>query len=439
MLSISVSLVAVFIPLLLMGGIVGRLFREFAITVTAAIAVSALVSLTLTPMLARASCITRPGSTAASTAPSNAVFDGMLSFYRAHARRRAAAPLHHADDVLRHHGGERLSILAIPKGFFPIQDTGLITGFAEAAQDVSPQEMARLMVQLGDVVLRRIRTSPPSGQPWQHRQRQTANTGRFFIGLKPRDQRSTDATRDHRPVATAACASRRRQRSRFSHRRTSPSAGASVADSSNTRCRIRISASSTTGRRRFSPSSRRCRSSPTCRPTSSRNAPAIDGQHQSRPGGTLRHHAEVIDDTLNDAFGQRQVAQYYTQTNTYHVILEVPPEMQGDPNTLDRIYLKSPLTDAASAALDASSPSTTRKLGRSRSRIRASFRRSRSRSTCAAGVALGQAVDAINKAVPTDGHPEPLIGSVPGQRASLPGFARQRAGADPRGAGRCLS
>ena len=105
---------------------------------------------------------------------------------------------------------------------------------------------------------------------------------------------------------------------------------------------------------------------------------------------------QVIDDTLNDAFGQRQVAQYFTQTNTYHVVLEVPPGLQGDLEDARPIYLKSPLTGSRCRSRR-SSPSTTRRSARSRSRIRASSRRSRSRSTCRKGVALGQAVDAIQQ------------------------------------------
>ena len=149
-LSISLSLVAVFIPLLLMGGIIGRLFREFAITVTAAIAVSAFVSLTLTPMLCARFLHHESGQHGRIYNAIEAVFDGMLGFYR-----------RTLDIVLRHQFLTLMVFFAtmaltvhlyviIPKGFFPTQDTGLVTGFAEAAQDVSPQEMARMMVKLGD-------------------------------------------------------------------------------------------------------------------------------------------------------------------------------------------------------------------------------------------------------------------------------------------------
>src|SRR6202030_1599821 len=152
--SISMSLIAVFIPLLLMGGIIGRLFREFALTVTASIAVSALVSLTLAPMLA--SRFMRP-----ETHEHGVVyrfiergFAAMLSSYQ-----------RTLDVVLRHQPitlGVFFATLAltvvmmvyIPKGFFPIQDIGLINGIAEGAQDISPEEMMRLQRELGEVILR---------------------------------------------------------------------------------------------------------------------------------------------------------------------------------------------------------------------------------------------------------------------------------------------
>ena len=147
---------------------------------------------------------------------------------------------------------------------------------------------------------------------------------------------------------------------------------------------------------------------------------------------------EVIDATLNDAFGQRQVAQYYTQTNTYHVILEVPPEMQGDPNTLDRIYLKSPLT-GASVPISTLVTIDNTQVGPLSVSHQGQFPAITLSFNLPSGMALGQAVDAINKAVLDMGTARNPDRHVPGQRASLSGFARQRAGADRRGARRRLS
>ena len=148
-LSISCSLIAVFIPLLLMGGIIGRLFREFALTVTASIAVSALVSLTLAPMMCSRFMQREPETHGRLYRVIEGGFDAMLAFYR-----------RTLDIVLRHQPitlGVFFATMAltvvmaieIPKGFFPIQDTGMIQGFAEAAQETSPDEMMRLMHEAG--------------------------------------------------------------------------------------------------------------------------------------------------------------------------------------------------------------------------------------------------------------------------------------------------
>src|SRR5262245_34594191 len=193
-LSISISLVAVFIPLLLMGGIVGRLFREFSITVTAAIAVSALVSLILAPMLCARYLRPEPKQHGAVWRVIEAMFDGMLDAYR-----------RTLDRVLKHPFGTLMVFFAtmaasvylyvvIPKGFFPIQDTGIITGFAEAGQDISPTEMSRLMRKLGDLLMKDPDIAQVGSAMGSGGSAQTANTGRFFISLKPRSQRKATAS-----------------------------------------------------------------------------------------------------------------------------------------------------------------------------------------------------------------------------------------------------
>ncbi|CAM5204562.1 HAE1 family hydrophobic/amphiphilic exporter-1 OS=Castellaniella defragrans OX=75697 GN=HNR28_001219 PE=4 SV=1 [Castellaniella defragrans] len=197
-LSISVSLIAVFIPLLLMGGIVGRLFREFALTVTAAIAISALVSLTLAPMLcSRFMRREGPEDHGRLYRALETGFNTMQSGYR-----------HTLDIVLRHQavtlcvffatvGLAVVMAIQIPKGFFPIQDTGLIHGLAEAAQGTSPEEMKRLERALGEVVLKDPgveRVAFWAGSTGGNGNAQTANTARSYIVLKPRDERTLTAS-----------------------------------------------------------------------------------------------------------------------------------------------------------------------------------------------------------------------------------------------------
>jgi multidrug efflux pump subunit AcrB len=193
-LSISLSLIAVFIPLLLMGGIIGRLFREFALTVTASIAVSALVSLTLAPMLC--SRFLRPESHhhGAVYRFIERGFGAMLSFYQ-----------RTLDVVLRHQPitlGVFFATLVltvvmmvyIPKGFFPMQDIGLINGISEGAQDTSPEEMMRLNRELGAVILRDPDIAAFGSTTGSTGGAKTANTGDFTIVLKPRDQRQLGAS-----------------------------------------------------------------------------------------------------------------------------------------------------------------------------------------------------------------------------------------------------
>ena len=146
--SISISLVAVLIPLLLMSGIIGRLFREFAVTIAMTIFVSALVSLTLTPMMASRFLKSHDEERHGRLYKfSERMFEGLARRLRARARLRAQASVRDVVGVPRHRRGDRLSFLVIPKGFFPQQDTGIIFGTSEAGQDVSFPEMVRLQEQ----------------------------------------------------------------------------------------------------------------------------------------------------------------------------------------------------------------------------------------------------------------------------------------------------
>ncbi|HET9572968.1 MAG TPA: multidrug efflux RND transporter permease subunit [Methyloceanibacter sp.] len=411
-LSISVSLVAVFIPLLLMGGIVGRLFREFSITVTAAIAVSALVSLILTPMLCARFLHHENEQHGVVWRAIEAVFDGMHSFYR-----------RTLDGVLRHpfitlivfFATMALSVylyVVIPKGFFPIQDTGLITGFAEAGQDISPQEMARLMQSLGEVLTKDPDIAAVGSAMGSTGSAQTANTGRFFIGLKPRDQRTTDAT----GIID-------RLRPQLAHIEgvkltLQPSQDITVGGRiGRGQFQYTLQDADIGELNEWAPKIlAKLQTLPQLADVSTDqqgNAPQLMvsiNRDQAARFGIL---PEVIDATLNDAFGQRQVAQYYTQTNTYHVILEVPPEMQGDPNTLDRIYLKSPLT-GASVPISTLVTIDNTQVGPLSVSHQSQFPAITLSFNLRSGTALGQAVDAINKAVLDMGVPVTLTGTFQG-------------------------
>ena len=410
--SISLSLVAVFIPLLLMGGIIGRLFREFSITVTAAIAVSAFVSLALTPMLCARFLHHETVSHGRVYTAIEAVFDGMLGFYR-----------RTLDGVLRHQFLTLLVFFAtmaisiylfvvIPKGFFPIQDTGLVTGFAESAQDISPQEMSRMMVKLGEVVGADPDVAAFGSAMGSSGSAQTANTGRFFIALKPRDQRTataTDIINRLRPklarvegVSLVLQPSQditvggRIGRGQFQYTLQD----ADLAELNDWAPKILA----------------KLRTLPELADASTdlqNSTPQLGikiNRDQAARFGIL---PQVIDATLNDAFGQRQVAEYYTQTDTYNVVLEVPPSMQGKVATLDNIYVKSPLTGQA-VPLSTLVTTDNMQVGPLSVSHQSQFPAVTLSFNLAPGVALGQAVDAINKAVNEMGKPVALVGTFQG-------------------------
>ena len=408
-LSISLSLVAVFIPLLLMGGIVGRLFREFSITVTAAIAVSAFVSLILTPMLCARFLHRDTARHGYIWRVIEAGFDTMHAFYK-----------RTLDGVFRHQlltlfvffvsmAASIYLYVVIPKGFFPPQDTGLVSGFAEAGQDISPQEMARLMVNLGEVVARdpavaAVGSAMGSGQ--------TANTGRFFIALKPRDQRKSSAAeminRLRPELAKVEGVSLVLQAAqditvggrigRGQYQYTLQDADIGELDSWTPKILAKL------------------QTLPELADTSSDrqgNAPQLMVSINRDQAARFGIRPEVIDATLNDAFGQRQVAQYYTQTNTYHVVLEVPPALQGDPTTLDNIYLKSPLNGGAVPLRTLVTVDNTQ-VGPLSVSHQGQFPAVTISFNLPKGVALGQAIDAVGKAVTAIDPPVTLIGTFQG-------------------------
>ena len=243
-LSISCSLIAVFIPLLLMGGIIGRLFREFALTVTASIAVSALVSLTLAPMMCARFMQRAPEQHGRVYRFIERGFDALVSFYRRTLDVALRRQRDHHHGVLRHHGadrghGDRDSRRASSRS----RTSGMISAFMEAAQDTSPEEMMRLMQKVGAVILEDPDVAGLGTFTGSTGGANTANTGRGFIVLKPRDERELTSSQIIDRLRPQAREDRGRQRCSCRRRRTSPSAAASPARASSTRCRIPISTS----------------------------------------------------------------------------------------------------------------------------------------------------------------------------------------------------
>ena len=409
-LSISISLVAVFIPLLLMGGIIGRLFREFAITVTMTIAVSAVVSLTLTPMMC--SRLIRDEKHARHSRLyqwSERVFDGMLAAYT-----------RGLDFVLRH---QRLTLLSFlltlamtvllyvvePKGFFPQQDTGIIAGLADASQDVSFDEMLRIQHRLTDVVLADPDVASYATMVGGSR---PMNNGFIVIGLKPLEQRHATAdqivARLRRQFATVPGGTF------FLQATQDLNVGGRL---SRTQYQYTLLDPNLDELNEWAPKLlARLKTLPQLRDTatdqqtnSTMLSLSIDRDQAARFG----IQPALIDQTLYDAFGQRQVTQYFTQLNTYHVILEITPELQGDPHTLDKLYLKSPTT-GQQVPLSSLAHFDTDHVAFLSINHQGQFPAVTLSFNLAPGVALGEAVEAINKEVYDIRMPRSIVGSFQG-------------------------
>jgi multidrug efflux pump subunit AcrB len=409
-LSISISLVAVFIPLLLMGGIIGRLFREFAITVTMTIAVSAFVSLTLTPMMCsrflRDEKHARHGRFYMFT---ERCFDALISGYT-----------RGLDWVLRHQRATLAVFFATlattvvlyalePKGFFPQQDTGIIVGLADASQDVSFGEMVKLQHRLTDVV-----AQDPDVAGWATfvGGSRPINNGFVVIGLKPRSERK--ATADQVIARLRAKLAGVQGATYFLQAAQDLNVGGRT---SRTQYQYTLQDPDLDELNEWAPKLlAKLRSLPQLRDVatdqqtnSTMLALTIDRDQAARFG----IQPAVIDQTLYDAFGQRQVTQYFTQLNTYHVVLEITPELQADPGTLNKLYVRSPIT-GQQVPLSTFVRYDTQHVAFLSINHQAQFPAVTLSFNLAPGVALGQAVDAIEKEVYDIRMPRSVVGTFQG-------------------------
>jgi hydrophobic/amphiphilic exporter-1 (mainly G- bacteria), HAE1 family len=409
--SISISLVAVLIPLLLMGGIIGRLFREFAVTLAMTIFVSMVVSLTLTPMMAsrflRAHGETQHGRF---YQWSERAFDAMLHGYE---RGLDLAMRWSKTTLLVFFATLALSVylfVIIPKGFFPQQDVGLITATSEAGQDISFAAMKQRQEQLGKIVMADPDVATiamnigGSGR--------AGNNGNMFITLKPRNERSANAQQiisRLRPkldkVEGARLFMQAAQDVRLGGRPTRTQFEYTLQDANL--AELNEWAPKILGKMQTLPE---LRDVATDQQT---NGTTLELKINRDTAARYGIQPQVIDDTLYDAFGQRQVTQYFTQLNSYHVILEILPELQGNLDTLNKIYIKSPTTgDQVPLSTFASWTSVpVRSLSISHQgqfpAITISF-------NLAQGVALGQATNAVQKAMVELGAPATLNSSFQG-------------------------
>jgi multidrug efflux pump len=337
--SLTLSLIAVFIPLLFMTGLVGRMFREFALTLTIAVVVSAIVSLSLTPMMC--SRMLRPQVESAGNAVTR-FFNNSVEWTVGYYRRTL-------EWVLRH---EALTLLVlastiiatfwlyivIPKGFLPQQDTGLIFAVMEGGDEVSFAEMQRLRATVEATIRRDPEVAGVVSVVGVTPINATPNAARFAITLRPRDARRTSVMTVierlqqevlripgvilfFQPVQDIQIATRI-SRAQYQYTLTGTSAG-----------EVSLWADRLAERLQASPIMRDVASE--AQDEGLRLMVNVDRELAGRLGVSL----QVVNDTLNSAFGQRQISTIYAQSNQYRVILESMPQYQSDPNSLSRLYV----------------------------------------------------------------------------------------------------
>jgi multidrug efflux pump len=407
-LSLSVSLIAVLIPLLFMGDVVGRLFREFAITLGVTIVISAIVSLTLTPMMcAKLLKASPPEKQGKFYHASEKMFNNIIKKYGESLQW-----------VLKHQGLTLtvavgtlvftvLLYIFIPKGFFPVQDTGIIQGISEASQSISFPAMAKRQQQLAAVILKDPAVESLSTFIGVDGTNTTLNSGRILINLKPIDERKISASDIIRRLQ------KKLEDVKGSKLYMQPVQDLTVDDTvSRTQYQYTLEDPDINELNGWAPKVVAALSAlPQLRDVGSdqqdkglQASIEIDRATASRLGVT----PSAIDNTLYSAYGQRIVSTIFTQLNQYRVILEVKPDFKNNPNKLHNLYVRG--TNSAQVPLDVlakfketKGPLIVGHLGQFPA-VTLSF-------NLAPGASLGDAVNAINSTIKKIGLP----GSINGQ------------------------
>ncbi|HTR64248.1 MAG TPA: multidrug efflux RND transporter permease subunit [Terriglobales bacterium] len=413
--SLTVSLIAVLIPLLFMGDIVGRLFREFAVTLAVTILVSAGVSLSLTPMMCAKLLKPRSEKRSRFYEVSENFYNRVIEFYG----RTLKWVLGHQTATLLVTAGTLVLTLflyvVVPKGFFPVQDTGVILGISEAPENVSFDALAQRQQQLAAAILKDRDVDSLSSFIGVDGTNITPNSGRIQINLKPRDERSATASEIIRrlqpqlaqihgitlymqPVQDLTVEDRV-SRTQFQY---------SMEDTDSTEL-ARISA------RLLS----KLQTVPELTDVASdqqNNGLQADLVIDRDTAGRLGILPATIDNTLYDAFGQRQVSTIFTQLNQYHVVLEVGPDFRQSPEALKNIYVKSGTGMQVPLSAFSHFASTNAALSISHQgqfpEVTLSF-------NLAPGVSLGDATKAIDTAEKDIGMPASVHTSFQGTAAAF--------------------
>ncbi len=358
-LSLTVSLIAVLIPLLFMGGVVGRLFREFAVTLAVTIILSAVVSLTLTPMMSARILRRQPEEQQGRVyRATERVFERMIAFYGRTLKfvlRFQTITLLVALATL---GLTIFLYIIIPKGFFPIQDTGVIQGISQAAPAISAKAMAEKQQELAKAVLADPAVQSLSSFIGADGTNTTTNSGRMSINLTPLDQRKISASDLIRRLNSNL------KQVQGIQLFMEPVQNISVDDRvSRTQYQYTLEDSDANELNdwagRFVA---RLKQLPELEDVATDQqlgglalSLVIDRVTASRLGIA----PTTIDNTLYDSFGQREINTMYTQVNQYHVVLEAEPQFQTDPNKLNKLYIQANASSGAAGAGAASSFSSS--------------------------------------------------------------------------------
>jgi hydrophobe/amphiphile efflux-1 (HAE1) family protein len=340
-LSISVSLIAAFIPLLFMGGIVGRLFREFSVVLTFAILVSTVVSLSVTPMIC-AHFVRRPPSATETRLDRvvDASFSMMIRFYSWTLTRLLRHPLFTLMIFLLTMVVTVVLYIKIPKGYFPEDDTGLIIGTTEASTDVSFKAMSELQQRVAGIILTDPAVAGVGSSIGASLFNPSANLGRIYINLKPLSERKLPTNRVVNRLRNSLA--------------KVPGIRIYMVPARD----LRVGARQSKSQYQFTLWSEDVdqlqQQVPRVLERIRKLPGLVDVTTDSEQGGLqaklvidrdtasrLGVNVQDIDNALNDAFAQRQISTVYTQRNQYRVVLEIDPRFQRDPSDLDKIFVKS--------------------------------------------------------------------------------------------------
>jgi multidrug efflux pump len=408
--SLTVSLIAVLIPLLFMGDITGRLFREFAITLSATILISAAISLTLTPMLcAKLLSHKDHAQQGRFYQASERIFQRIIAFYERTLdwvleRRRLTLAVAVGTLLVT-----ALLLVLVPKGFFPVQDTGEIQAVSEAGQTVSFPKMAELQQQLAAVILENPAVDSLSSFIGVDGTNTTLNSGRIQINLKPLSDRDS-VTEVIRQLSNAA-----RKIDGISLY-MQPVQDISVADIvSRTEYQFSMQDPSSPELAQYaSQFVEELKKLPELEDVASdlqNDGRQVALQFDRPTASRLGLSAQTLDDTLYDGFGQRQVSTLFTQLNQYHLIMELEPEFRAKPSNLRDVYINAPgggsvPLSAITKVSETNAPALISHMGQ--------FPATTISFNLAPDASLGEAVSAIEKVQKQLPEPPAMIGTFQG-------------------------